>query len=279
MKYSSAIAAATVIVFTLLLAGNNSAATFTVTNTNDSGPGSLRQATIDSYGNNQNDVINFEPGVFSTPQTITLTSGQLRILTDDPKAPVLTNLTINGPGAQLLTINGNNHSRIFALAWRAQLIISGVTMTGGNGVSGSSPTSTAGGAITIEAGGLSYSLILSNSVIAGNSASFGGALYGPGSSLITNSAILNNTATSRGGGIHTSYLDCINCTISGNLAAEGGGIYIGSSARVTNATITSNTAATGGGIASDSFTSLYLKNSIVAKNTSTNLPWPRYATL
>jgi hypothetical protein len=50
MKYSFAIAA-TAIIFTLLFAGNISAATFIVTNTNDSGPGSLRQAIIDSYTN------------------------------------------------------------------------------------------------------------------------------------------------------------------------------------------------------------------------------------
>src|SRR6188508_3123933 len=64
-----------------------SAATITVTNTNDSGAGSLRQAIADATPGS---TINFDPNVFATPQTVTLTSGTLYI---DK------NLTIQGPGA------------------------------------------------------------------------------------------------------------------------------------------------------------------------------------
>ena len=60
-------------------------ATITVTTTNDSGAGSLRQAIIDSL---QTDTINFDSSL--NGQTITLTSGQLLIDKD---------LTITGPGA------------------------------------------------------------------------------------------------------------------------------------------------------------------------------------
>src|SRR5690606_27888979 len=57
--------------------------TLTVTNTNDSGPGSLRQAIADAgFG----DTIIFD---LPLPATITLTSGQL---------VVSNNLTIEGPG-------------------------------------------------------------------------------------------------------------------------------------------------------------------------------------
>ncbi len=65
--------------------------TLTVTNTNDAGSGSLRQAIIDASSG--------ETIKFSVTGTIRLTSGQLTI---DK------NLTINGPGANLLTISGNN---------------------------------------------------------------------------------------------------------------------------------------------------------------------------
>ncbi|MCO6509403.1 MAG: hypothetical protein J5I65_01295, partial [Aridibacter famidurans] len=55
------------------------AATFTVTNTNDNGAGSLRQAILDANAAPDADVIQFDPGVFSTPQTIPLTTEELYI--------------------------------------------------------------------------------------------------------------------------------------------------------------------------------------------------------
>src|ERR1051326_4226274 len=67
----------------LLNATNTSAATTTVTNGNDTGPGSLRQAILDA---SSGDTINFAPSV----TTVYLSSGELVI---DK------NLTITGPGA------------------------------------------------------------------------------------------------------------------------------------------------------------------------------------
>src|SRR2546423_14659740 len=66
------------------------AATVTVTNTNDSSPGSLRQALTTA---NDGDTI-----TFAVSGTITLTSGGL---------PVTKNLTISGPGADQFSIDGN----------------------------------------------------------------------------------------------------------------------------------------------------------------------------
>jgi len=72
------------------------AATITVTNTNDSGPGSLRQALANA---NNGDTINF-----AVTGSITLTSGGLTI---DK------NLTISGPGANQLSIDGNQTGGVF----------------------------------------------------------------------------------------------------------------------------------------------------------------------
>jgi hypothetical protein len=67
-----------------------SAATFTVTNTADSGPGSLRQAILDANAAAGPDTVVFDPAVFNAPQTITLAS----------------TLTINGADDAPLTIAG-----------------------------------------------------------------------------------------------------------------------------------------------------------------------------
>lgn len=77
-------------------------ATFTVTNTNDSGDGSLRQAIIAANDAPTDDIIVFNSDF--SGQTITLTSGQLEI-TDD--------LFIDGLGENNLTVSGNNASRVF----------------------------------------------------------------------------------------------------------------------------------------------------------------------
>src|SRR6266571_3071331 len=88
-----------------------SAATVTVINTSDSGAGSLRQAISDS---SSGDTIDFDSSL--NGQTITLTSGELLI--DE-------NLTITGPGANLLAVNGNAADRVFEIISGIDVTISG----------------------------------------------------------------------------------------------------------------------------------------------------------
>ncbi len=88
--------------FILLVIPSISKAQITVTSTDDSGPGTLRQAVIDSAPNG---TIDFDlSGLGAPPHTITLTSGEIVI----DKS-----LTINGSGKTDLIISGNNSSRIF----------------------------------------------------------------------------------------------------------------------------------------------------------------------
>src|SRR2546426_5872723 len=77
------------------------ATTITVTTTSDSGPGSLRDAILGANNCPDANIIIFAAGVTNT---ITLTSGEL-LITE--------NLTILGPGANLLAVNGNAASRVF----------------------------------------------------------------------------------------------------------------------------------------------------------------------
>ena len=77
--------------------------TFTVLNLDDAGLGSLRQAVEDANALEGADLIRF---AHALKGTVGLTSGELAI-TDD--------LTIDGPGAQKLTISGNPASRVFSV--------------------------------------------------------------------------------------------------------------------------------------------------------------------
>ena len=79
-------------------------AQFIVTNTEDSGAGSLREAIESANTRSGNDEIIFEDSLSGS--TITLTSGELAIADD---------LQIQGLGADSLAISGNNNSPVFVV--------------------------------------------------------------------------------------------------------------------------------------------------------------------
>ncbi|MBN3875043.1 Calx-beta domain-containing protein [Nostoc sp. JL23] len=222
--------------------------TYLVTNINDSGTGSLRQALINANNDPGIETIIFDPtGIFgdATPDTITLTSGELNITEG---------VIIQGTGAYKLTISGNNTSRIFNAS--ASLSIDGLKITGGNaGISN-------GGGIYSTS-----SVTVSNSNLSGNIAALGGGIYSTSSVIATNSTISGNTANTSGGGIYsTSSVTATNSTISGNTAnTNGGGIY-SSTNTLSNSTVSSNTAkVNGGGIYSGGGT---VSNSTIFGNTA-----------
>src|SRR5262249_45950677 len=150
----------------------------------DTGAGSLRQAVQDANSAAGADVISFNAGLTGT---LTLTSGQLHI-TDD--------LTIQGPGANALTISGNDASRIFLTDFDIDVDISGLTLTHGFGAP--SPGSDGyGGAILNDA-----TLKLSNVTLTGNRADYGAGLWNSGFSTatLTNCTLTGNSAAAAGGG-------------------------------------------------------------------------------
>ncbi|MEH2239058.1 Calx-beta domain-containing protein [Nostoc sp.] len=222
--------------------------TYVVTNTNDSGAGSLRQAIINANNDPGIETIIFDPtGIFgdATPDTITLTSGELN---------VTEGVIIQGTGANKLTISGNNASRIFNAS--ASLSIDGLNITGGNAGNNN------GGGIYSTS-----SVTLSNSTIFGNTTNIsGGGIYSS-SLTLSNSTISGNTANTYGGGIYSSSLTLSNSTIFGNTANNnGGGIYSSTSLSISNSTISSNTSkVSGGGIYTNNAT---VSNSTIFGNTA-----------
>ncbi len=208
--------------------------TLTVLNALDKGAGSLRDTITKAKSG---DTIVFDPGLDG--QTITLTSDQLEINK---------NLDIEGPGASLLAISGNDANRVFDISGGLTVTINGLTITHGLGkgqVQGNNGGAGGGGAI-MNGGS---TLTLANDVFSSNQAlNHGGAISNGPSSVLTvvNSTFAANRAVGQVGAAYveggalwnTSNEDSskaggagatavvIGCTFIGNQAigGDGGGV-------------------------------------------------------
>src|SRR6266516_7421302 len=206
----------------------------TVTNTNDSGPGSLRQALADA---NDGDTI-----TFAVTGIIGLTSGELVINR---------NITISGPGANLLAISRAANAapfRIFHVMLGHAVIIEGLTISNG------SVLNTFGGgiynfesALTVISCALASNSALGQQGSGGGIFSNGGGAGGNASLIIINSAFSGNAATTGGaignnGSSGMANLTISNSTLSGNSASfVGGGVDDHTASGTATVTITTST--------------------------------------
>jgi hypothetical protein len=218
-----------------------------VTNTSDSGElgsGSLRAAMIACSGNPGSKVL-FQEGLTGT---ITLTSVLPQIISS---------LTILGPGADVIVVDGANQYRPFSIYAPGMAIsISGLSIKNGHGPGGN------GGGIVVSSGNLS----LDHCTIANNSTpGDGGGLCNRGSATITNCTFSSNSAVD-GGGIYNDSpsISIINSTFYGNTATTcGGAVGINHGpASLVNCTMTSNTAKVAGGAVWMEYDQVDLKNCI-----------------
>jgi hypothetical protein len=223
-------------------------------NSQDSGPGSLRQLIADAQ---DGAVIDLD---CASAVTVTLTSGEL---------PINKNLTINGPGPTLLTVKrsaaqGTPDFRIFEVVTGKTVSLSGMTV--GNG-----KASDVGGGILNNSGAtlnVTSCTVTNNSV--GNGGNGGGGISNSGTLNVTSCTVSNNSAGTDGGGIdNEGLLTVTNSVVSNNSAITGGlggGIVNGNhgTASITNSTISNNTATGGGGL--DSLGTMNVTNSTVSNN-------------
>ncbi|MDB5174269.1 MAG: polymorphic outer membrane protein [Phycisphaerales bacterium] len=238
--------------------------TVVVANNNDSGAGSLRNAVANAVAGDTVDLTHLSG-------TITFASG-IEITRD---------VTITGPGVNVLTLDGNNAFQMFNVDGGMSLTISGLKFingSSGNGgaifnvgtlavsnswFSGNHVTSGGGGfggAISSWSGSsfsISGCTFDNNSVVSTGGNGLGGAVSGVGSGgSITNSTFTQNFArggdTGYGGAVFLSSAGTTitNCTIIGNSAESGGGT-VGNG--------------NGGGLYSEGATTT-VTNSIIAQN-------------
>ena len=175
---------------------------------------------------------------FAVTGTITLGHGELVIDKD---------LSIVGPGADLLAIDANGSSRVFNVdnsnAVIATVSISGLTISGGyidgdgGGIANAEnltvASSTLSGNTTTHSGGAVFThqgnLTIRDSTLSGNAAQYGGGLYNVSGldfvTTITNSTVSGNTATDGGGGIYNfvGHVVIQHATITNNTADHGRG--------------------------------------------------------
>jgi Concanavalin A-like lectin/glucanases superfamily len=258
-----------------------------VANNGDTGPGSLRCAIMTACDGS----------------TITFTATVTSPITLAGELAIDKNLTIQGPGASVLTISGNHAVRVFNIGSGRSDI--DVTLSGLTMANGKAPSSvTEGGGIFKRSG----TLTITDSTPSGNSVTngiegFGGAILNfEGTLNITNSTLSGNFATSfpapanpqgssgsSGGAIFNfrGDLNITNSTLSGNFVdgvagtGEGGAILteLTGTVNITNSTLSGNSAnssgggagqsgnSKGGAIRNDGSGTVNVTNSLIAGNT------------
>jgi len=226
-----------------------SAATFTVTTTNISGPGSLPVVINQANASPGHNVVEF-----GVTNALTLAF---------PLATITNNLTIIGRTDVQTVTSGGGTLPILSFAAGTTNILSQLVLINGN--------TTGGGAAINNAGTLSVSscvmsnntapdgnggavsnagtMTIADAVFQNNQAANGGAMFCGGNMTITGSLFSNNQAGNGGAVYNTGSLALNSLNISNNIATFGfgGAVYNGGTLMVNSSTLAFNQAAGGAG--------------------------------
>lgn len=193
---------------------------FTVSNTNDSGPGSLRQAILDANANTGADVIQI-----TAIGTVALLS---------PLPAIIDPVTIQGPGAALLRIDGQDLYRVFDIGSVA-VTLADLTVQRGqvSGVSDDGAGIRSSGALTLT----------NVDVLSNTAADDGAGVYGSGPVTLINGLFQNNRSTTgNGGALFSNNSLSVNSTrfVSNTARGDGGAIFALVRLSVTNGLFQAN---------------------------------------
>ena len=214
--------------------GNRPATTITVTNGNDSGPGSLRQALADAQ---DGDTINFDPSV----NLVTLTTAEL----------VITKSITISASPQMVTVQRASQApqfRIFHVMPGHSVEINGLTISGGHIADDN------GGGILNDNSTLTiaHCTVNGNAIVSGIFAASGGGIYNSGTMTLNQVIVNNNNASFSGGGTsppsgggisNTGTMTIIAGTVQSNMGFySAGGIYNSNTGMmtITGSTISDN---------------------------------------
>ncbi len=235
--FSSHITRVTLLAWVITVASPVVAGTLTVNNLGDAGDGTLRSAIEQAVSG---DTIDFQAGLEGT-------------ITLDSPLPVLDfDLSIEGPGADVIIVSGANQNRVFFIESGATVAISGLSIAAGFHEFKIEDTESGIGGAILNLG----TLFLEDCVVRDSFAEFGGGGISndeAGILKVSRCAIAGNStgADGAGGGIEnfSGQVEVVSSTISGNQADFGGGIDNIGTLTVVNSTVSGNSAiGFGGGI-------------------------------
>ena len=248
--------------WSMFVYGPATAAVYTVTNLNDSGAGSLRQALVSANANPGADVVDFAPGLTGV---IPVTSAQL-LISDS--------VAVNGPGADLIALDAQALSRVLQIT-AGHAVISGLTFRNGRARALQSGGGIfVGGDLTISRCAIVNCEVPLN---VGMNADGGGIFVNSGRRLVMDRSLISNcrVGLGTGGGVRgasSATLDISNSTITGCSATQGGAVSNSSGLVLNFVTFANNSAShSGGGIWAQPGP-FRISNSIVARNTAPSGP-------
>lgn len=231
----------------LALCGPVNAATFLVDNLIDSGAGSLRQAIESANASAEPNTIEFNAALNGT------------IILSSALPALVGELLISGPGAAVITVNGNSLYQPFFVPSESTVTITGLTIENG--------LAQFGGGIGNEG-----DLTVTDCVLANNNAEFsGGAIDNfDGSVIVSQSRLSGNTTDENGVGAGVANtadgtISIVESTLTGNTAGFGGAVDNQGTLTIVQSTLSSNNAAEYGGAIENAGT-LTIQNSTVSGN-------------
>jgi hypothetical protein len=246
--------------------------THVVSNCNDSGAGSLRNAVEASASGDTVDMSSL------ACSTITLTTGAIITAVDD--------LVIQGAGMLDTTIDGNNNGQVFIHLGAGTLSLYDLTAI--NGAKYTTDAATAPGGCIYSSGSVDMFQAAAKYCIAQNTdtgPARGGALYAKGDVTLFDSTISGSLANgadfSRGGGVFTpgslfaKYSTFRNNEVAGvgSASGNGGAAYVQGDASIVDSLVSGNTADYVGGL---DLTGKYATTTLQVGNTTIYDNYSRY---